>query len=215
MVAPSEPDEGAASRTRQSVAQAHRRRSGTEDARAEDHVRDRVRAVSELGSAVSATAAQVERPDERRRPGRDVHRSAASKVEVAVLEAPAGSVPGPVRHWVVADCGPEERDDEDGEEASALGDAGDGDDGRQRCEHCAPTSSVRWTHQDESRAAVERTALVKAEEEGRDLGRANGGRFEDALEAKVVEVADERGRGRVAKCERVTPASEEPVGRSV
>lgn len=62
-----------------------------------------------------------------------------------------------------------------------------------------------------SAAAHGEHALVDAEQEGRDSGRADGGVSENALEAEVLEVADER-RGAVREGERVAP--EEPLERA-
>lgn len=135
---PAEPDERAARRN-EKVSLSLRRRDEAGralDARAEDDVRDRVRTVGELGGAVAATTAEVERPDERRRAARDVHGPAAREIEVSVLETPSSRVPRAVSDRAVDDRAPDEADDEDGEETSALGDAGDGDDGRQGGEHC-------------------------------------------------------------------------------
>lgn len=153
-------------------------------------MRDRVRAVGELGGTVAATASEVEGPNETGSSGGDVNGSSAGEVEDTVDVAPASGAPGPVRDGVVDDLSveeesasrkwredergtahgrPKEANDEDREEAGALSAAANGDDGGESGEH----------------------ALEEGEEEGGDFGGSDGRRIEDVHETEVLEVTDE------------------------
>lgn len=144
--------------------------------------------VREALGAVAAAAPEVDADGERGGAGGDVHGRAAGEVEPAEDEGPAVGVPGPARDGVVDEGRPDEDEDEDGADARVLGERTDGEHGRDGGEH----------------------ELVDAEEDGGDARAADGRFLEDALERKVLEVANVRRAG-LGEGEREAP--EEPLRR--
>ena len=127
--------------------------------------------------------AEHDRVRERGHARDDLDGPAAGVVVDAVVVGPAVDVPDPGRDGAVDDRGPEEHEDDEGQQPAALGD-GAGDDG--------------------ARDGGE-LHLVQAVEQLRDERAAGAGHAEGVLEAEVPEVTDEAVRGRDAEGERVAP----------
>lgn len=145
-----------------------------------------VRAVVELVGAVSAALSQHHRVGEGGGSRGDMHGGASGKVEAAHPVGPSARVPGPAGDGVVDNRGPDEHEDDAGEDPAALGDSSGGEGNGDGREH----------------------ALVDGEEDVGDARGADRRGGQHVLEAEVGEVADE-GAGVVGEGEGVAP--EEPL----
>lgn len=138
-----------------------------------------MRLVGQLLGSVTATLAEPERDGEGAGTRGHVDGASAGEVEHAPLEAPAVGVPGPAGDGVVDERGPDEDEDQRGKDPAAFGEAAEREDRRDGRE----PGGVRWSAlggiREETRGDSHH--LVQGVAEGRDLGAADGRKFEDAF----------------------------------
>lgn len=103
---------------------------------AKDDVGDVVRTVGQAAGVVVAGAlAEHQRVGQGGSARRDVDGRTTSKVEAAHLEGPAVGVPGPVGDGVVDDGGPDEDEDQTGQQAAAVSSGSDSKGGTVGASH--------------------------------------------------------------------------------
>lgn len=108
--------------------------SDPEEDGAEDDVGDVVRSVRETGGfGIAGTLAEHDGEGEGGGTRRDVDGGTASEVETAKLERPTVRVPRPVGDGVVHDGGPDEDEDDAGQDAGAIYSSADGEGGTLGC----------------------------------------------------------------------------------
>lgn len=129
--------------------------------------------------------------------------SATGEIETSHDERPTSRIPCPVSNGVVNDGGPDEHEDDARKHAGAVD---SGTNGQSRASFSVSiyvdtqTAERISSLRDSSKHSLEET-----KENIRDLGATDRGGGEDVLEAKVVEVADERVVSGVCEGQTVTP----------